>query len=111
MMISFGGYFADVSLIMKPTATAFSGTHPADRILAIVEGLQNEIATLKQTIQTISQGRQPAGEVARIQSQIDDINQKLADPMLELSAEIRLNRERAELEAYLKGLRFNISPD
>lgn len=68
-----------VSLIMKPTATAFSGTHPADRILAVVEGLQDEIATLKQ--------------------------------MLELSAEIRLTRERAELEAYLKGLRFNISPD
>jgi hypothetical protein len=109
--IWFGGYFADVSLIMKPTATTLSGSHPADRILAIVQGLQEEIATLKQTIQTMSQGRQPAGEATRIQAQIDDINKKLADPLLELSAEIRLTRERAELEAYLKGLRFSISPD
>ena len=84
---------------MKPT-------HPADRIVAIVQGLQDEIAALRQTIVTMSQRREPFAEVTRIQLLINDINQKLADPSLELSAEIRLTRARSELEAYLKGLRF-----
>jgi chromosome segregation ATPase len=47
-------------------------------------------------------------EMARIQLVIDEIERKLADPGVELSAEIRMNRERTELEAYLKGLRYSL---
>ncbi len=47
-------------------------------------------------------------EMARIQLHIDEIELKLTDPTVELSAEIRLNRERTELEAYLKGLRYSL---
>ena len=46
--------------------------------------------------------------MARIQLHIDEIELKLTDPTVELSAEIRLNRERTELEAYLKGLRYSL---
>src|SRR5437899_833518 len=42
-----------------------------------------------------------AGEIARVQSVMDEIDAKLADTSLEMAAEMRLRRERAELEAYL----------
>src|SRR6267378_1289382 len=48
-----------------------------------------------------------AGEMARVQSLMDEIDGKLADTSLEMAAEMRLRRERAELEAYLKGLRYS----
>jgi hypothetical protein len=43
-------------------------------------------------------------EMVRVQSRLDEIEKTLADPATELGSEIRLNRERAELQAYLKGL-------
>ena len=48
-----------------------------------------------------------AGEMARVQSLMDEIDGKLTDTSLEMAAEMRLRRERAELEAYLKGLRYS----
>jgi hypothetical protein len=47
-------------------------------------------------------------ETVRVQSRLDEIERTLADPATELGSEIRLNRERAELQAYLKGLRYSV---
>jgi chromosome segregation ATPase len=48
-------------------------------------------------------------EIARVQSVIDEINSKLNDSSVELSAEMRLKRERTEQEAYLNGLRYSLA--
>jgi len=45
-------------------------------------------------------------EVARIEGLIADISRLIEDPATELSTVIRKNVERAELEAYLKGILF-----
>jgi hypothetical protein len=47
-------------------------------------------------------------EVARVQSRCGDIEKTLADPSIDLAADMRLNREWTELQAYLKGLRFSL---
>ena len=47
-------------------------------------------------------------EISRIESAIQEINRRLDDPKSELAAAIRLNRELAELAAYLKGLRYSL---
>lgn len=46
-------------------------------------------------------------EVARIQLLVNEIEKRLSDST-DLAASIRLNRERAELHAYLKGLRYSL---
>jgi hypothetical protein len=46
-------------------------------------------------------------EVARIQLIVNEIEKTLSDS-IDLAAGIRLNRERAELQAYLKGLRYSL---
>jgi hypothetical protein len=46
-------------------------------------------------------------EVARVQSLIQGISKLIEDPNTELSVVIRKNAERAELESYLRGVRFN----
>jgi len=51
-----------------------------------------------------------AGEVARVERLIQAISQIVEDPDTELSVVIRKNAERAELESYVKGLRFNFPP-
>jgi hypothetical protein len=48
-------------------------------------------------------------EAARIESLIREINLVIENPDTELSVVIRKNAERAELESYLKGLRFRVS--
>jgi hypothetical protein len=48
------------------------------------------------------------GEVARIEGLIQEISQLIEDPATELSIVIRKNAERAELESYLRGIRFSI---
>jgi chromosome segregation ATPase len=48
------------------------------------------------------------GEIQRIESMIADINRLIDDPSCELSTVIRKNVERAELDAYLKGIFFSI---
>jgi hypothetical protein len=47
-------------------------------------------------------------EIKRIEAAVLEINAKLDDPNIELAAEIRLNRERAELASYLKGLKYSV---
>ena len=43
----------------------------------------------------------------RVLLRLEEIDTVIADPSTELGFEIRLNRQRAELEAYLKGLRYS----
>ena len=45
-------------------------------------------------------------EIARIAFQIENITKLIDDPATELSVVIRKNVERAELDSYLKGIRF-----
>jgi hypothetical protein len=52
-----------------------------------------------------------AAEISRIVAEIDDLSQKIESPATDLAAQIRFNRERSELEAYVKGLRFSPSQD
>jgi len=47
-------------------------------------------------------------EIGRVQSLIKDISTVIEDPATELTAIIRKNVERAELESYLRGIRFAI---
>jgi hypothetical protein len=47
-------------------------------------------------------------ETARIEEMIRDIAKLVEDPETELSVVIRKNVERAELESYLRGLRFKV---
>jgi hypothetical protein len=49
-------------------------------------------------------------EIARIVAEINELSEKIESPATDLSAQIRYNRERAELEAYVKGLRFSPNP-
>ena len=51
-----------------------------------------------------------AAEAARVEGLIREINLQIENPDTELSVVIRKNAERAELESYLKGLRFRV-PD
>jgi chromosome segregation ATPase len=48
------------------------------------------------------------GEVARVEGLIQEISQLIEDPSTELSVVIRKNAERAELDSYLRGIRFSI---
>jgi hypothetical protein len=47
-------------------------------------------------------------EMLRVRLRLDEIEKSLSDPATELGTEIRLNRTRSELEAYLKGLRYSL---
>jgi hypothetical protein len=47
-------------------------------------------------------------EIARIESRGREISGKIEDPSMDLATQIRLNRERSELEACLKGLRYSL---
>jgi len=47
-------------------------------------------------------------EMVRVRVRLDEIERILADPAVELGSEIRLNRERVELQEYLKGLRYSL---
>ena len=46
------------------------------------------------------------GEIGRIEGMIKEISALIEDPAAELSVVIRKNVERAEMESYLKGMRF-----
>jgi len=47
-------------------------------------------------------------EVARVEGLIKEISEVIEDPATELSVVIRKNAERAELESYLRGVRFTM---
>jgi len=75
-----------------------------------------DLNALEQSRSTDEIDRAPYGEIAtvvrsemrRIQLLINQIERTLGDSTIELSTEIRLRRERVELEAYLKGLRYSL---
>jgi chromosome segregation ATPase len=46
-------------------------------------------------------------EISRIVATIGELAEKIESPATDLAAQIRFNRERSELEAYVKGLRFS----
>jgi hypothetical protein len=46
------------------------------------------------------------GEIGRIEGRIKEISALIEDPAAELTVVIRKNVERAEMESYLKGMRF-----
>jgi chromosome segregation ATPase len=50
-------------------------------------------------------------EIQRIEGLIREISDIIENPATELSTVIRKNVERAELESYLKGIRFALNPD
>ncbi|HYR90945.1 MAG TPA: hypothetical protein VE422_43195 [Terriglobia bacterium] len=91
-----------------------------DEAQASIAQLEEQIAALNSQTRPASNDQPNRGssaesvavveaEIARVQSLMDEIDTKLADASLELSAEMRLRRERVELEVYLKGLRFSQS--
>ena len=47
-------------------------------------------------------------EIERVEHKIADISRMIDDPGSELSTVIRKNVERAELDAYLKGILFSM---
>ena len=47
-------------------------------------------------------------EIERIEFREREISGKIEDPSTDLGTQIRFNRERSELEAYLKGLRYSL---
>jgi hypothetical protein len=47
-------------------------------------------------------------EMIRVLTRLDEIERVMSDPGTELGSEIRLNRESAEMHAYLKGLRYSL---
>jgi hypothetical protein len=50
-------------------------------------------------------------ELRKIQAHIQGVANKLADSELELGASVRLNVERRELEAYLRGILFALGEE
>jgi hypothetical protein len=79
------------------------------------EELRRELEEAKHVTATTPAGQSSAGnetiqaEIARVEDVIRAISQVISDPTTELSVVIRKNAERAELESYLRGLRFKIS--
>jgi chromosome segregation ATPase len=81
---------------------------------------------LQRTVSELNSRMQPAGkeepvhavneavtamveaEMVRVRLHLDEIEKMLADPDTDLGPEIRLNRERGEIQAYLKGLRYSL---
>jgi len=49
-----------------------------------------------------------SAEVSRVQQMIQEIGEKIEDPATDLSTVIRKNVERAELNAYLKGIQYSM---
>jgi chromosome segregation ATPase len=98
-------------------ATLLSDRNRAQQRLA---DMATEFESLKAELEKIQQAPAPAAaskqsgaesetlqaEVARVEAQIKDISRIVEDHETELSVVIRKNVERAELESYLRGLRF-----
>jgi chromosome segregation ATPase len=76
--------------------------------------LREECEKLKHSLasmESAARDQQEAGsdvleEAARVETVIQEISQSIENPETELSAIIRKNVERAQLDAYLRGLRF-----
>ena len=82
------------------------------RLNADIERLQAALA-LAQAHKEIEKNAEPpantaalAREIERVEELIKQISAVIEDPAIELSTVIRKNVERAELEAYLRGIRY-----
>ena len=51
-------------------------------------------------------GEGVASEITRVEAAITEISNQIESPATDLAAQIRLNRERSEMEAYLRGLQY-----
>jgi SMC interacting uncharacterized protein involved in chromosome segregation len=66
-------------------------------------------ASISKVASATSDAEALSKEMERIEGQVKQITVLIEDPATELSTVIRKNVERAELEAYLKGLRFSLN--
>jgi chromosome segregation ATPase len=90
-------------------------TEECDRANRLLAETKSELdrARTGQGAAVVSAG--PAGseaaqaEIARVESLIRAITQLIDDPATELSVVFRKNAERAELDSYLRGIRFSVS--
>jgi hypothetical protein len=80
------------------------------------DALKAELEKAKQAPPPAAASKQSAAEiealkaeVIRVEGLIQEISKIVEDHETELSVVIRKNVERAELESYLRGLRFKIS--
>ena len=98
-------------------ATLVSDRNRAQQRLADLatefEGLKAELEKVQQAPAPTEASKQSGAdvealkaEVARVEAHIQDISRIVEDHETELSVVIRKNVERAELESYLRGLRF-----
>jgi hypothetical protein len=80
-----------------------------------IESLRRQVEEAKQAAATaqaeVSSGASQAiqTEIAHVEAMIHEISQLVESPHAELSVVIRKNVERAELQSYLRGLRFQLS--
>ena len=86
------------------------------RLTADIERLQSALA-VAQAHKEIEKNAEPpvnsaalAREIERIENHIREISSVIDDPATPLSTVIRKNVERAELESYLKGIRYAFAP-
>lgn len=81
--------------------------------------LERAVSELKSQIQTSAKAESDQAahtqvaaivqsEMVRVRARLDEMEKMMSDPDTELGFEIRLRRETAELEAYLKGLRYSL---
>jgi chromosome segregation ATPase len=86
------------------------------RLSAEIERLQNALA-VAQAHKEIEKNTEPpvnsaalSKEIERVENLIKEISSVIDDPSTPLSIVIRKNVERAELESYLKGIRYAFEP-
>jgi chromosome segregation ATPase len=68
-----------------------------------------EAAAAKNSNGVTAAGQALGGEIERVERLVKEITALIEDPTTDLSTVIRKNVERAELESYLRGIRFAIS--
>jgi len=95
-------------------------TTEVERLARVQAATQAEaekaLAAAKAATQSVSKSATPladtealTAEMERVQGLIKEISDLIEDPATELSTVIRKNVERAELESYLKGIRFALN--
>ena len=75
--------------------------------LRLIERIANTERTLETVLAACKERRE---EYIRVRSDLEQIEKALADPPADLGTEIRLKRDRGELQAYLKGLGYAVGP-
>jgi hypothetical protein len=92
-----------------------TATHGVERI---VDSLSKSVMLVEQAVREVNAldgetekleeqfSKRVAREIEQTERRIEEISILIEDPETELSTVIRKNVERAELESYLKGIRF-----